>query len=253
MKQGEKHPLLKRVIVFCLVTYLSVLVVVGLFQRRLIFFPTHEHPASEYESWNENGMQIGWKRTVGTPKHIWFFLHGNTGNVLTHSYILKCIPKEDSVYAVEYPGYGFRDGKASKQSIDTAADEAFSILREKNPGTPIVVLGESLGSGPASHLARHEKPPEKIILAVPFDNLPSVAQGIIFFLPSKWMLMDRWDNIQSLRNYTGKMEIYALANDKVISVRHARKLRDAFPNAIYHEGEGVHRDWWMNFGILSTE
>jgi uncharacterized protein len=253
MKKRERHPFLKGLLIFCAIMYLSAMVVVTLFQRRLIFFPSREHPQSQYTQWNEYDSQIGWKKISKSQKHIWLFFHGNRGNVLTRDFILKCIPAEDSVYAVEYPGYGFRNGSPSKRSIDAAADEAFAALRAKNPGVPIVVVGESIGSGPACHLAKHASPPEKIILAVPFDNFPSVAQSRMFYVPAKWLVADRWNNVESLEGYKGKLEIYALSNDKVVPSIHARRLYRAYPDAVYHECDGVHRDWWKAAGILSAE
>lgn len=254
MGNQEKHPILKRILVFCVVTYLSIIVVVVMFQRRMIFFPSQEQSRTPYVSWEESGTRIGWKNVVESPKHIWLFLHGNKGNVLTRDYILGCIPKEDSLFAMEYPGYGIREGSPSKQSIDMAADEAFSALREKYHGIPIVVVGESIGSGPACHLAKHANPPEKIILAVPFDNLASVAQDRLPLVPAKLVLVDKWDNVESLRGYKGKLEIYAAEDDKVIAVRHARRLYKMYPDATYHEIKDVqHKLWWEKVGVLAAE
>jgi uncharacterized protein len=254
MEKQEKHTILKRVVVFLAVAYLSLLVVVGLFQRRMIFHPSQEQPHSAYAIWETSGTQIGWKNTVELPKHIWLFLHGNTGNALTRDYIIGKIPKGDSLFALEYPGYGVREGTPSMQTVNAAADEAFTILRNKFPGIPIIVVGESIGSGPACILSRHADPPEKIILAVPFDTFVSVAQDRMPLIPAKWMLVDRWDNIDALRGYKGRLEIFAAADDKVIRVRHARRLYKAYPNAVYHELEGVeHKNWWKSSGILSPE
>jgi uncharacterized protein len=254
METPEKHPILKRILIFCAVTYLSALVVVMMFQRRMIFFPSQELPNSRYVPWVESGTQIGWKKAAQSPRHIWLFLHGNKGNVLTRDFIIDHTPPEDFLYAVEYPGYGFRDGSPSKLSIDRAAEEAFDALRRKYTGIPIIVVGESIGSGPACHLAGQPNPPEKIILAVPFDNLPSVAQDKTPLIPAKWMLVDRWDNIEALRGYKGKLEIISAEDDKVIKVRHARKLFKAYPDAEYQELVGTaHKDWWKSVGILSAE
>ena len=61
-------------------------------------------------------------------------------------------------------------------AIDAAALEAYKLLRARFPGKPVCVAAESIGSGPASTLARAKIPPDKLVFIVPFDNLKSVAR-----------------------------------------------------------------------------
>src|ERR1700677_1402375 len=101
--------------------------------------------------------------------------HGNGGQAAGRDYVLRRMSKEDSLYVLEYPGYGSREGSPSMESINQAASEAYRLLRARNPNTPVCVLGESLGSGPACMLAGEKIAPEKIMLVVPFDTLANVA------------------------------------------------------------------------------
>jgi len=94
-------------------------------------------------------------------------------------------------------------------SINAAAVEAYALLRTLYPEVPIGVIGESLGSGPASYLCSLPDPPARAVLIVPFDNLAAVAGEHFPFLPVGLLLRDKWDNVAALAGYAGRVDIYA--------------------------------------------
>ncbi len=222
-------------VVFCLFIFFI--------QRSLLYFPSHNDPSSRLLSWTADRQPIGFCREVASPKTVWLMMHGNAGQASDRDYALDHFSDEDALYVLEYPGYGARDGSPSRESINAAAQQAFDLLRTQHPGIPVCVVGESIGSGPASALANSPRPPEKIVLITPFDTLYRVAARRFFFLPVGLLLLDRWDNIDALSGYRGKLEIYGAEADKVIPVHHARELADACPNAIFHLIPGGHNDW----------
>ncbi len=186
---------------------------------------------------------LGYVREANAPAAIWLMLHGNAGQASDRKYALPCFPAGDTVYIVEYPGYGLRPGTPSKPSMNAAAEEAYRELRKLYPGKPICVLGESIGSGPAAHLCSLPQPPAKIVLVVPFDQLAKVASEKMPFLPVGLMLRDRWDNAESLRDYRGPIEIFGAENDAVIPVSHAIALAKSLPRATFHLIRGGHNEW----------
>jgi len=105
------------------------------------------------------------------------------------------------------------------------------------------VLGESIGSGPASYLGSVSAPPDKIILVVPFDTLANVASAHMPFLPVRLLLRDNWDNISALKTYTGPIEIYGAINDGIIDFKHAKNLAARLNTAKFIALEGGHNDW----------
>ena len=104
---------------------------------------------------------IGFSCLVESPKNVWLLIHGNRGQVADREYVIHCLSIEDSVFILEYPGYGNRSGKPSRKSFNEAAEEAYWELRERFPGTPVCVAGESIGSGGACYLAWLNSPLEK--------------------------------------------------------------------------------------------
>ncbi len=223
--------------------YVLLLAIVYVRQRSLIFFPTHAAPNTRLTPWSDGSRTIGYCRERPAPKTIWLMTHGNAGQAANRDYLLPCLSEEDSLYVLEYPGYGSRPGTPSRESMNQAASEAYRFLRSRFPNTHLCVLGESIGSGPACFLAAEKTPPDKIVLAVPFDSLANVAASHFPFLPVRLLLRDRWNNIEALGHYTGPVDIFAATDDTIIAIRHARTLAKAIPKSKLITIAGGHNDW----------
>ena len=228
---------------FAALAYLSVCLLVGLNQRSLLFFPTHKTEPTSLSPWIINGKIIGYCRVVSKPQAVWLMTHGNGGQADGRAYVLPRMTKTDSLYVLEYPGYGLRAGQPSRETMNAAALAGYEALRKAFPDTPIGVIGESIGSGPASYLASTALPPDKIVLVVPFDSLASVASEHMPFLPVRLMLRDDWDNITALQSYSGPIEIYGAINDEIIGYDHARNLAAHLCNGKLVGIPGGHNDW----------
>jgi uncharacterized protein len=221
-------------------------------QSSILYAPTAEmRPQTTLRSWTLGERTLGYAREVPSPTTCWLMLHGNAGQAEHRDYILSLLSSTDSLYVLEYPGFGLRPGKPSRESLNAAALEAYNHLRTQNPGTPIGVIGESIGSGPACELARAPTPPDKIVLLTPFDTLANAAASHFPFLPVRLLLRDRWDNVAALRGYRGPVEIVGASRDEVIPIALAKALADQHPGAIFHTVSGGHNDWlqFTNFRI----
>mmetsp|Transcript_46796 Transcript_46796/g.61922 ORF Transcript_46796/g.61922 Transcript_46796/m.61922 type:complete len:107 (-) Transcript_46796:556-876(-) len=90
-----------------------------------------------------------------------------------------------NLMAVEYPGYGiYEDAEGpSEAKIFNDADlvytfvQSMSTLKQKD----IILLGRSLGSGPATYIAANHEP-GGLILMSPYTSIKSVATGKVGFL-----------------------------------------------------------------------
>ncbi len=225
---------------------LSVLLVVGCqaLVRKAMFYPSHEQRTSPFTRWMHGEQQLGLAREVSNPRNVWLFLHGNGGQAADRTYAMHAFDGGDSVFILEYPGYGQREGTPSRRSFDQAARAAYAALRARFPSVPVCVVGESLGSGPASVLSREHPAPDKIVLIVPFDSIKSVARDHSRFLPTSLLLMGSWDNVDALRGYQGSVEIFGAERDNVIAVSHAEALAKSIPQAKFHRIPGDHG--WAN-------
>jgi pimeloyl-ACP methyl ester carboxylesterase len=220
----------------------SVLTVLGCqaLVRGLLFYPTHQVNDTTMSPWMLDGTRIGYAREVNGPRNVWLLLHGNGGQASHRTYALPAFDERDSVFVLEYPGYGQRGGRPSRRALDAAAREAYLALRARFAGSRVCVVGESLGSGPASMLSREQPAPDKIVLVVPFDSIKSVGRRHAGFLPAGLILAGTWDNVAALRGFQGPVEIFGAEHDEVIPVAHAEALAKSVPQARFHRIPGGH-------------
>jgi uncharacterized protein len=235
--------LIARGICFFAIIYILIVLFVFLRQRALLFFPSHGMPPSKLTQWRAGERLLGYCREVEAPTTIWLMMHGNAGQAADRDYVLLSLSERDSLYVLEYPGYGARVGSPSRFSMDRAAREAYRILLARFPNIPVCVLSESIGSGPACALAGEVPAPDKIVLVVPFNTLAGVAAEKFPFFPAKLLLRDRWNNAESLRGYRGAVDIFAAEDDEIIPIGHARALAQEVPQARLIEFSGGHNGW----------
>lgn len=214
-------------------------------ERDLLFYPTHHNANTGLPQWKENGTVIGYVRPVQAPRTIWLMLHGNGGQADDRTYALPHFAEDDTVYIMEYPGYGNRAGVPSTASFNEAARQAYLSLRTRYPGKPVCVVSESIGSGPASTLAALPVPPEKIVLIVPFDQLSLVAKDHLPVSSGSItsVMQNDWNNIAALAGYKAPVDIFGAQDDEVIPVSHAKALAAALPQARFTLIAGGHNDW----------
>lgn len=237
------NPVRRLLILIVLLIYPLTVGCVLLNQRKMIFMPSHREVVSPLKPWVHDGRVIGYCREVENPSEVWLMTHGNAGQAADREYVLPCIPKGDGFYVLEYPGYGQRAGEPSMETLNAAAVEAYHLLRNRFPDAKLSVLGESIGSGAACSLAMLEDPPDRIVLAVPFDSLVDVASHHIPWLPVSWILRDKWDNLLALEGYRGEVVIYGAIHDEVIPIGHAKRLAQSVPQAKWIELDCGHNQW----------
>ncbi len=226
------------------IPYLVVCALVGIFQRRIIYFPFHKPEAAMLAEagdvgavpWRAaEGAIIGWKspaRAQPAANRLVVF-HGNAGYALHRSYYRQAFERLDGgrlweVFLLEYPGYGARPGALGEASFIAAGQRALAELQAAD-SRPIFLLGESLGSGLASALAARE--PQRVagvFLITPFARLGDVAAQRYWFLPVRLMLRDPWDNVAALRSYPGPLAVLVAGKDEVVTAAQGKLLHETF-------------------------
>jgi hypothetical protein len=212
-------------------------------ERALLFYPTHHAHNNSLTPWLKEGEIIGYSRKVETPENVWLLLHGNAGQASDRLYAIPSFSDEDSVFILEYPGYGNREGVPSKIAFNRAAQEAYLFLRDTYPDIPVCVAAESIGSGPAATLASLSTQPDKFVLIAPFDKLSSVAENHFPSFLVRLIMKNDWDNIEAFSNFQGPVEIFSAEADRIIPVKHAKALASAIPGSKLVLIGGGHNDW----------
>lgn len=214
-------------------------------QRSMIFFPAHadeasllrEAAAQNLEPWRDkNGALIGFRAAAPSddprPRASILILHGNAGFALDRAAYVPLLraaapDRALSLHILEYPGYGARPGTPSQETLLAAASEALALMPQ---GEPLLVLGESLGTGVAAGLAgRHSDRVAGLVMVTPFDSLASVAQHHYPLLPVRWIMRDKFPTAEWLRNYRGPAVFLIAGRDDIVPPKFGKKLHDAFP------------------------
>jgi len=216
---------------------LGVLLLIWLFQERMIFFPRPlEHRPAQRPNVEEitipvtDGVRLrGWLvKGKGTPTPLVIYFGGNAEEV---SWLGEASGDFAgwSLLLVNYRGYGESEGKPGERELLADAVAIYDYARRRsdvNPGR-IVAMGRSLGSGVAVHLAA-ERPLRGVILVSPYDSLGAVAKRHYRFLPISLLLRHRFDSLARAPQIDAPLLCLVAAEDRIIPASHSRALFGAW-------------------------
>jgi len=221
-----------------LLCYLLFLLILFVFQRKLIYFP-EKHSIEEQQKlaeqlnlklWpsKDNYLGLMSKSAKTAYKGTIVVFHGNAGSAINRIYYLQALEKLDyRVVLAEYPGYGARDGSPSETALISNGVE--TLKQALNDfGDPVFLWGESLGSGVVGGIMQTGQIQVKgIVLVAPFDSLANVAQHYYWFFLAKWLIRDEFNNIKNLQNYQGSIAILLADEDEIIPNKYSLNLFDS--------------------------
>lgn len=201
-------------------------------QRRLQYFPSFENRDgrnfADFVAWRDaNQNFLGYIRTPKEPSQVVLFFHGNGGEAHHRAWLSSIIPAASVLILAEYPGYGAKPGEPTESSLFQAADIA---VREATTqfGLPVVLVGESLGSGVAAYAAsRHAV--HKLALMAPFTSAVDVGARAYPFIPVRWMMKDRFDSLSHLAQVTVPLHIIHGSADTFVFAKLGRRLFESYP------------------------
>lgn len=225
--------ILSTLIAILSVGYLVILLLVFLFQRSLLYLPHTERPteselsAAGLQFWPSSEGYRGLTRDVAEEQMqgTVVVFHGNAGAAHHRSYYVDALSRQNvRVILAEYPGYGGREGRPTESSLVTDALETLNKVNERYPGT-LYLWGESLGAGVVSSiLSKTDLSIKGVVLFTPWDSLSDVAQRHYGFLPTRWLLLDRYNSVENLKSFTGNIAVILAKMDDVIPVSHGQRL-----------------------------
>lgn len=247
-----------------LVVWLILVGFVALAQRSMLYFPSKDTTAALRQAAAAQGMQpwtdaqgnpIGYRLPPSPgdqrPPAAAIIFHGNAGHAVHRGELARLLQAAAPGHALglhilEYPGYGDRPGDPSQAEFLAAAAAAVDAIPR---GLPLVLVGESIGTGVASATAARF--PERItglVLLTPFDSLASVAQHHYPLLPVRWILRDQYPSSEWLRNYSGPVSILLADNDTIVPAAFGQKLHDTYqgPKRMFAIAGADHNDLLQN-------
>jgi len=156
------------------VAYLLACVGLFLLQRSLIFYPQPRRSgtAASLVKIKVEGaeLQLSTRPLAGTDAVLYF--GGNAEDVSGSLALMETAFPQQALYLLHYRGYGASSGKPSEEALFADSLALFDQLHKQYPN--ITVVGRSLGSGVAVHLASL-RPVKRLVLVTPYDSIAAIA------------------------------------------------------------------------------
>ena len=225
-----------KILLLVLIGYLALCSTAFIFQRKLLYLP-YQIKLSEghvftgglryWPSFENFKGFISQEELVDAQGTIIVF-HGNAGAAFHRGYYTNALSRHNyRVILAEYPGYGGRGGQPSEEVLVNDALETISLAYQTY-GEPLLLWGESLGCGVVSHAVRKTEVPLKgVVLFLAWDSLPSLVQTLYWYLPARWIVLDKYNNVDNLQGFEGNIAVILAEKDEVIPLRHGVKLHDS--------------------------
>ena len=226
------------VLLSIVIAYTVILLLVFVFQSRLVYFPQVEHELAAtplvaslaYEDvqlrTSDNVKLHGWWVPADDARGAVLILHGNAGNISHRIGYLKMFHAlRYSALLIDYRGYGKSNGIPSEEGTYRDAEAAWSHLIEIRNLKPrdIVVVGESLGGGVATWLAA-KYPPRALVLASTFTSVPNLGAQVYRWLPVRLLARITYDNLERIPRIGVPVLIAHSREDDIIPYSHAEAL-----------------------------
>jgi alpha-beta hydrolase superfamily lysophospholipase len=228
-----------KLLIGILACYLLLVAAAYLFQRRMLYFPSTATRGQMAEVASQRGLALwpddtdAYQGLVSTQplapaKGTVLVWHGNGGSAVHRAYYVYALERLGfRVILLEYPGYGARPGRPGESLFVRDGLQAARRATETFGG-PLYVWGESLGGGIASAVAGDPALDVRgAVMMTPWDRLPDLAQRLYPYLPARWLVRDRYNNVQNLRAFSGRVAVLMAGQDEVIPNRHTMRLYES--------------------------
>lgn len=230
--------ILKRLAIVFAVVYLLTCLLVYFFQEKLIFFPeklSSEHKFEFEGKFEElmipmkDGVKIN-SLLFKTPdsKGCVFYVHGNAGSLDGWA---DCHDLYTSMgydfFIMDFRGYGKSEGEIDGEELFYSdLKDIYISIQKKYIDKKMIVIGYSIGTGPAAMLAS-EYAPDQLILKAPYYNLTDRMHDQYPFLPG-FLLKYKFETSTFIKNMKCPLVIFHGDQDKTIYYGSSLKLKELF-------------------------
>jgi hypothetical protein len=224
--------------------YAALLALLWFGQERLIFLPTplpadhrFRHGPDVHEAWIDvPGARLhALHLRLPEPAGLVFHLHGNAGNLdgwFANADFYRRLNLD--LFMLDYRGYGKSGGRIeSETQLHADVRAAWLQVAPAYAGKRRVILGRSLGSGPALVLAAEVKP-ELTLLVSPYLSLAALAAQYYPWVPpvlQRLLLRYPMRNDLAIERVATPLVLVHGERDEVIDAAHSRRLHALAPQA----------------------
>lgn len=209
------------------VLWLAVVGYMYVAQRSLMYHPAPglpppPPPFSEVRLRTSDGLDlVAWEARGEPGRPVLVYFHGNGGSIASRVFkVMRYVEAGYGVLLVSWRGYGGNPGAPSEEGLLADGRAALSHVGERGP---IVLLGESLGSGVAVRLAA-ERRPAGLILEAPFTSAADVGARAYWWLPVRLLIKDKFDSLSWIGRVQAPLLLLHGERDDVVPPEQGRRL-----------------------------
>lgn len=224
------------------VIYITMCGLLYFFQEKLIFFPEKLDKNfkfsfdQKFEEINiktaDNKLLHGILFKSNSSKGLIFYLHGNAGSLNSWGEVAKTYTDLNyDVFMLDYRGYGKSEGSISGQEqMYQDVQLAYDELKKRYKEDKIIVLGYSIGTGPASKVASTNNP-KLLILQAPYYSLTDLMRRTYPIVP-RFILKYKFETHDYIKNCKMPIVIFHGDADKVVHYGSSIKLKEQFKKQV---------------------
>ena len=175
---------------------------------------------------DDNIELLGWYHQKDLQKYkTVLFFHGNAGSLENRIHKLNHFREMDvNFLIIAWRGFSGNKGKQSEKGLYIDGRSALNCLygkgiKEEN----IIVYGESLGTGVATHLSQN-KNFAGVILETPFTSMIDAAKTFYPYIPVSLLLKDKFDNKIKIKNVRAPVLIMHGEADQIVPFSMGKKI-----------------------------
>ena len=161
-------------------------------------------------------------------KGLIFYLHGNAGSLSSWGEVAKTYTDLNyDVFIYDYRGYGKSKGEITNENQLFQDNQiVYNELKQRYTEDKIIILGYSLGTGLAAHLASNNGP-KLLILQAPYYSMTDMMKNTFPFLPA-YLLKYKLSTHEYLKKCKMQVVIFHGDKDDVIYYGSSLKLQKEF-------------------------
>ena len=224
--------------------YFLVLVFLYFYQRNLLYHPNENNYSGDKISVDiekvkiqtaDNIELLGWyhKKNLKDYKTLVYF-HGNAGSLENRIHKLNHFQDMNvNFLIIAWRGFNGNKGKPSERGLYVDGKSAIDWLKKKGVDEKNLILyGESLGTGVATHLAQN-KNYAGVILETPFTSMVDAAKNFYPYVPINLLLKDKFENFKKVKNINAPILVMHGEVDKIVPFSMGKKIYEIANNPKY--------------------
>lgn len=194
---------------------------------------------------SDGGVVSGWYRPARPGMPVILYYKGNSKSFSEeHERYERFVTDGYGFLAFDYRGFPASPGEISEANILADALAAYDWL-DAETDAPILIWGRSLGSGPATYVAK-ERAAAALLLETPFLSAVNVAAERYPILPVSLVMQDQFRNDLWIEGVSEPVLVAHGTADRTIDVSNGERLfaRAPNPHDLWIVEGADHSDLW---------